>query len=167
LAYASSADMTARYDENVLKDLSSDDGTPAAQLATATAMTAALDDASGQIEAAVLVAQMYQVSDLTALTGNSLALLKQITCDIAMYRMLKRRPEKYGKELVEAKKYCDEYLEMLRQGKRVFNVAANIAAGLPTVDGPSARVYERLNLLPDRTRNYYPARGSRLPIGRQ
>ncbi len=167
MAYAASTDLTARYDANMVADLASDDGTPVADLAADAKVQAALDDASGQIDAAVTVARVYSTTNLAALTGNSLALLKRITCDLAMYYLMARRPEKYGKNLSEFYEKADAYLESLRKGNRVFAVEANLDAGLPTIDGPGASDYQRLNLLPDRTKNFYPARGSRLPIGRQ
>ncbi len=37
---------------------------------------------------------------------------------------------------------------------------------LPTVDGPTVSTYDRLRLIPDRTHNFYPNRGQRLPEGR-
>lgn len=166
MAYADSADLTARFDENVLKDLASDTGTPVTTLSTDVKITAALAGASGRINSALLVGTMYSVADLTALTGDDLAYLKDLTCELAMARLLKRRPEKYGDQYKAIIEMAEATLEMVRGGKNVFNIAANKKAGLPTIDGMSAVDYDRLNLIPDRIKNFYPSRTSRLPIGR-
>ena len=165
-AFADSDDMVARFDERTLKDLCSDTGVPETTLSTNAKMTAALDDATGQILSAVRVAGTYNVSDLTGLTGESLAYLKRITCEIAMANLILRRVEKYGKQSAEVRKSQKELLDMLKGGARVFEVDNNIAAGKPTIDGPTADDYQRLNMLPDRTKNFYPNRQQRLPIGR-
>ena len=80
MAYASVADLKKRFDVRTLGDLASDDGTQvaSANLPADENVLAALDDASGEIDSAVLVARRYTTSDLTALTGNSLAYLKRL-----------------------------------------------------------------------------------------
>lgn len=168
MAYATAADLTARYDSRMVADLASDSGNPVGNVSTDTNVQASLDDASGMVDSAVTVARVYLLTDLTALTGTDQSLLKRITCDLAIYYLMSRRPEKLGSsELKEQFEKADVFLEMLRKGARVFAVEGNLDAGLPTVDGPRASTYERLNLIPDRTRNFFPARGSRLPRGRQ
>jgi len=167
-AYATADDLTARYDERTIRDLLSDDGTPVTERLTAhTRLTSLLEAASGRVEAASLNAKMYTAVQLAALTGNSLGLLKDIVCDLTMIRLIMRRPEKFSSEQIkDMRESAEMYLEQLRKGERLFAIDANIDAGLPTIDGPTAVDYERLNLIPDRTRNYYPGRGRSLPIGR-
>jgi len=167
MAYAASTDLVARYDERTIQDLASDTGTPVDDLGNDAKVSAALDDASGRIDAALTVANLYAESDLTDLTGNSLALLKRITCELALIYLIERRPEKYcGSDLKDRKKEAEEFLDRLRKGERLFGIDALKEAGLPTVDGPTAVDYKELNLITSRTRNYYPNVKQRLPIGR-
>lgn len=167
MAYANSSDLIDRYDERTIKDLLSDTGEQIADLAENSKLLALLDASSGRVDAALLVANHYTTKELTELTGNSLALLKDIVCDIAMAKLLKRRPENLGRESIEAvTKEAEEYLDRLRNGNRLFDIPAHIEAGLPEVTGPTVADYDRLNLIPDRTKHFYPPRSRRLPIGR-
>lgn len=167
MVYADAEDLIARYDEQTVKDLLSDTGEPIADLGGDERLSALLESASGRVEAALLVAKHYNANDLEGLTGNSLALLKDIVCDLTMARLLRRRPEKFGGEAIaNVAKEAEDYLDRLRNGDRIFDVPARQEAGLPSIDGPTALDYERLNLIPDRTKNFYPVRGRRLPIGR-
>lgn len=168
MAYANALDLTSRFDERVIKDLLSDEGVPVESVAGNLKLDAALGDASGRIDAALLVAGQYSADDLDGLTGNSLALLKRIVCELAMSYLMGRRPEVFGGDRYEAlQKSAEDFLERLRRGERLFpSVADNITSGLPSVDGPSATEYQTLNLLPDRTKRFFPVRATRLPIGR-
>ncbi len=165
-AYADADDMIARFDERTMKQLCSDDNTPVANLSGDPKMAAALGDATGSINAALQVGNQYTPSDLASLTSESSDYLKRLTCEIALSYLIRRRPEKYGSASKEIRENADAILEQFRQGVRVFDLDANLGAGLPTVDGPSAVDYQRLNLIRDRTRNTYPHRKSSLPLGR-
>jgi len=170
MAYASSSDLSARFDVRIISDLASDDGTQITEdaLATNSKVVAALADASGRIDSALTVARIYSTADLAALTGNSLALLKRITCELAMAFLIGRRQEKFLDEAIaRVEQKSEEYLDRLRKGERLFGGSEEAKdAGLPSVDGPTAVDYSNLNLLPDRTHHYYPSRASRLPLGR-
>jgi len=170
MAYATSDDMLARYDANTLGDLCSaaDDGQPELDLASSPRMTAALQEAAGRIQAACFVSRLYSADDLAALTGPSLALLVGLNCQLAMAQLMLSRPEKFGGSdgIRSFRDDAESYLKMLKNGERLFDLAAQQDAGLPTIDGPTALDIQRLNLIPTRTRNYYPDRASGLPIGR-
>ncbi len=168
MAHATPADLTDRFDARTIADLASDTGEPVENLNTDAKVLAALDDASGRFEAAVLVSNLYSTTDLSGLTGNSLALKKRIVCDLAMVNLLRRRPERFGAEAIKAAEDSGEaYLEMLRKGQRLFDVDAAQDAGLPDIDGPTTIQYSTLNLIPDRTKNFYPFRATRLPTDRR
>ena len=172
MPYAVPTDLTTFFDAAVIDDLAGDDGQPAQDVTDPTTpggamVAAALSAASGQINAAVLNGAIYAVTDLAALTGDDLELLKEITCVLAMSKLIRRRPEKYGSD--GYKQFVDDsetYLDRLRKGERLFNLPNPIDAGLPIVDGPTIATVTRLNLITSRTRNYYPSPGQRLPIGR-
>ena len=84
-----------------------------------------------------------------------------------MSSLLRRRPGRYS-EIAESVKEYEEYLDRLRKGERIFGGAIeNRQDGLPDIDGPTIATYERLNLIPDRTHNFYSSRSSRLPIDRR
>lgn len=167
MARATSADMSERYDSRVLKDLASDDGTPVVDLSASTRLSAALEGATGQFEAAVRVGGIYSSDDLDNLSGSALALMKDIICELALLRLVGARVETLGKDTYEAvRKRAEDYLSALRNGERLFPLDAQVAAGRPSIDGPSSADYDKLNLLPDRVRRYYPQRAGRLPIGR-
>lgn len=172
---ATAADLAKRYDLEAIKDLASDTGTPVADITKDPNVLAALRGSSGRLQSAVFNAGNYDKDDLKLYDeddGRGLQLddfeyLKDIVCDLAMLRLLKRRPEKFGDDMLKSlRESTEETLELIRSGKNIFNLPLPISAGLPTVDGPTAVTYSRLNMIPDRTKNFYPNRSSRLPIGR-
>lgn len=166
MPYATPAEMELFYDVADLKDLCSDSGTPADSLTANPILLKLLLVGSGQVDAALSMGKMYTPAQLAALTGNSLALLQRITCQVAWahlcYRRLNQDPERYDKALEVSQKW----LSRLQKGENVFAIDVNIEAGLPTTDGPTVTDYDRLNLLPDRVKNFYPSRASRLPTNR-
>ena len=165
-AYATSTQLLERYDANEIADLASDEGQAVTRIAllTDSKVAASLSDASGEVEAALLVGGMYTTDQLEGLTGNAAAKLVRMTCDIAMCFLYERRPLYNVDNVAKFRELADKYLDRLRKGENVFNVAANIGAGTPSVDGPTTVGYESLNLVRDRVQNYYP--GRRLPNNR-
>lgn len=166
MSYATPSDLLTRKDARTIKALASDTGADIADPDTDPNLLQALEDASGEVDSAVLVAKIYSTAELATLTGNSLALLKRITCEVAMAFLFARRPKYDEDGYDKALERCNKWLDRLRKGERVFDLEPQQDAGLPSVDGPSAVDYSRMNLLVDRTKGYYPARGNRLPSGR-
>lgn len=165
MSYATPAQLLQRYDARTVGDLVSDDGNQvsAGDLLADANLQAALNDASGQIESALLQAERYSVADLTALVGsssNTKYVLIRLTCDIAFQQLVERRPwyevnESYKQRTEDA----DETLERLRKGERVFDLSPVKEAGLPVADTPTRASIEQLNLTVDAARRgYYPAR---------
>ena len=166
-AYADYDDMLAFADANTVADLLSDSGEPEPSPGSSDILTTLLQAASGQVEAACGVADIYSPDALAALTGNTQAQLKQLVCTLALVALVRRRPEKYGSEYWQAIRLeTEEYLDRLRKGDRLFDDPSKRAAGLPSIDGPDAVDYKHLNLLPSRTLNYFPSVAQRLPLGR-
>lgn len=167
MAYATLENLLDRFDQRTVAQLASDANAPAADLANNSRIAAALADGAGMINSAVMVAGLYTTEQLTTLTGDDAEFLTRLNCELAMGFLLGRRPEKYGDEGVQKLlDRAEQQLDLLRQGSRIFNIEAVKEAGQPTIDGPTAVTYDRLNMLPDRTNNFYPGRASRLPIGR-
>lgn len=163
MAYAAASDLINYKDARHLGDLCSDDGTRVASgsLSGDAKITAALDAASGEIEAALLQGKRYTAADLAALTGNSLAYLKKLTCDIAFWILWDRkpayRPDEHSRQ--QAMETCAESLKKLRTGEHIFNVTTVKDAGVPDLQAPSLVELERNNFLVDACRpRYFPAR---------
>lgn len=158
--YATGAQLLERYDARVLGDLVADDNTQvaAAALPANSIIVAALEDASGDIEAALFVGRRYSPADLSGLTGNSQKHLIRITCDIAVSYLLRRRVEQNPERAAAQAQLAESHLEMLRDGVNVFGLDPQMDAGKPTTTGPSTPDFTNLNLIRDRTRNYYPAK---------
>jgi phage gp36-like protein len=170
VAYASSSDLVARFDATIIGDLASDTGeaVPVDQLGNSSAVTVALDDSSGQVDAALVVGKQYVTTDLEGLEGTALALLKRIVCQLAMVYLMERRQENMGSDRLKSmKEAVEEYLDKLRSGDRIFGIDANLDASLPNLDGPSTLNHLNMNLLPSRVHNYYPNVAQRLPLTRK
>ena len=120
MSYATPAQMLERFDARVIGDLVSDSDSQvsAAELLTDPILQAMLDDASGDIEAALLVGGRYTVADLSGLTGNAQKHLVRICCEVAKAYLLRRRvsynPEKDKAEI----ELAEHHLERLRSGER-------------------------------------------------
>lgn len=157
MSYAIPSDLLARYDVNTVGDLVNDNNqrqTPT-QLATNVNLLTALSNAAGVINSAALFSERYTVAQLQALTGDDLAFLVGINCDIAMGRLALRRsndPAKFP-AYVEAM----ELLEHLRTGHNIFNVPG--IQGVTASEFPSFTTYSQVNLLRDACLNrYFPIR---------
>jgi len=158
MAYASSTDLTARYDERDIADLASDSGTPESDLANSAIVQAALDDASGDVDAALLKGGRYTATQLSGLTGNSLAKLKRITCEIAMHYLMERRPDFSPERAEQLEIRRKRHLERLRKGEDVFGLDPAIEAGAPSHQELTTADYQNLNFTRDHVQHYYPDR---------
>lgn len=160
MSYATPDDMIKRKSTKTLGQLCSDSGTAISEvgLATDDNLQAALDSASGAIDAALMQGGRYTSSQLTALTGNSLAYLVHICCEIAMAYLYARKPTYQVEDYKAALDLHDLYLERLRKGENVFNIAVVIDAGTPSSAQPSVSSIQEKQFLRDRVRNYYPHR---------
>jgi hypothetical protein len=167
VAYATPAQLLSRKAYTTVGDLISDDGASltSAQVLADTRVTDALTSASGAVEAAVLVAERYTPAQLATLTGNSQGYLIQLTCDIAMAYLYARKPNYSVEDFKNALALQDIHLDRLRKGENIFNLADNIDAGLPDVTIPTAEQVTHLQLIRDRTLDYYPARVNQLLPG--
>ncbi|GAB6165615.1 hypothetical protein JCM19992_16150 [Thermostilla marina] len=166
MAYATAADLAARYDERLLADLAGD-GEPAADWSQTPRISAALAGASGELRSAAAVGNRYTPEILEGLSGDDRAFLVDIVCLLALRRLASSRVATIGEETYrEIARRCDDLLDRLRRGERVFAADEVRRAETPDTGGLTAIEYDRLNLIPDRCRNYYPSRASRLPFGR-
>ncbi len=141
MSYATPDDLTARYPNRDLVQLTNEDPT-ATSINTAFAQQA-LDDASAEIDS-------YLESRFTLPLADPPAALARICCDIAMYRIQALRPLH---DLTDARKRYDDAIALLlrvAQGEVTLGLASD-AAEPPTapevdaVEGPS-RVFSRSSL---------------------
>ena len=159
--YVSASDLTARFDERDIQQLVIDDSSDGAtvDVTTNTRVTAALDDAEGEVIGALRKGGRYEAAQLAALTGVDLAYLKRIICDIAMVHLLRRRPT-FSPEIF--KTYDDirkRHIKDLQDGNSIITADEPAAAEAGTVsnEGPSVVEWDQLNLWRDRSR-YFPQR---------
>jgi phage gp36-like protein len=164
-SYATVADMIDRFDERSLRDLCSDTGTAETDLTTNTKMLRALMSASGDVDVACQVGQIYTPAKLAALEMPAKAVLIDIVCGLAVAKLATRRPMRQEvaavwKQSIDA---ANEYLDKFRNGQRVFPITENLEASVPSVEGPSTLDIPRQNLLTYRAHGFYPNPAGRLP----
>lgn len=159
-SYAAVSDLIKRYDVRDIADLASDtgDAVDTASLAADANILAALADASGDIDSALLAGNRYTTDDLEGLTGNSLAKLVRLTCDIAMAFLLGRRPAHDPERLKAFEERARLLLERLRKGENVFDLDPQKDAGTPDISFQTPSTVQANDLVRDRVRHYYPAR---------
>jgi hypothetical protein len=156
--YALPSDLLMYKDARTIGDLAGDLGvrvTPSAILTNPNVL-AALASSAGMINSAILIGNRYTILELQALTGDDFAFLVRINCDLAFGILIGRRgnsPEQ-DPDYKEAKML----LEMMRDGKAIFNVPGDVAVGTPAPTFPSFINYARLGLLRDRARPLFPRR---------
>ena len=157
--YVSVADWRQRYDEREIAQLVSDDGS-AVDLGDLDTNEVALDilqDAEGEVLAAIKTGGRYSDDDLAGLDDAGTAYLKRLICELATTFLNERRfdydPDKYAAR----EKRIRERLDDLRNGKNVFGLTAEIEAGKPVLAVPSLVQRSSQTLIRDRTGNYFPA----------
>lgn len=168
-AYVTAEEFIARFDKRIVGDLASVDGvrvTPAA-LESDERIITVLEDASGEVDAAVKVGNRYTADNLAGLTGNGLQYLKKIVSDIAFYLLIDRRllNRVTAEEADRRFTVYRAHLKDLRTGLQIFDVEAAKDAGLPLTDGPTTTQANNLNTMTSRVRGHlYPHR--MFPAGR-
>lgn len=173
MAYATGADLVKRYDVDLIGDLATDDreSLDRAAVPTHPHVVAALEDASGEIDVALMCGGKYTPQQLAAMNTNTVAgysrqHLIRVTCAIAMQLLFERRPG-LRPEMAEAiGKQSRAHVEALRRGDNVFGISENLDAGTIHVETISAVEVDDLNLLPDRMPRYFPGSAQRTPGAR-
>lgn len=137
MAYATGAELVVRYDARRIAQLVADDGQQVASgsVAAHAVVEALLEDATAAINSAVYVGKRYVAADLSSgLTASGGYLLKRLCCDLAFGYLVARRglaADEVGKL---APRYAEalQYLDLLRQGERIFDTAdgSHAEAGL-------------------------------------
>lgn len=128
MSYAVIADLTARYDSRTLAQQSNDTNSASA---STTNQQAALDDATAEINTAVLQGSIYTLDQLTALLLTGDTQLIRLCCDTAVKFLCSRRMDSLPASVTDRIKASEFMLESLRSGKRVLNVVINRQADVP------------------------------------
>ncbi len=160
-------DMIARFDARMLTRLCFDDDQAhhASELANSSILRAALDDASGELKAALTVAGMYDEKQLNSLTAESQALAKRIVCELAAAFLYSRRGGEARETVEQLRTGAETYLDRLRKGERLFSIVNSDVkeeAGRPELLEPTRVELENLNGITHRARTYFGGVGDRL-----
>jgi phage gp36-like protein len=142
--FATYTDLRDRFDERVIARYASDSGTPTniSGLATNRRVAAALLDATARITSACVKGNRYSRATLDTLAADSDkgALLRQMTCALAMAQLLAGRVSGVDEieEIVFGYKDALSNLDALQNGKLLFDLSGAIDASLPhSSDGPT------------------------------
>lgn len=165
-SYADGNDLIARYDVDLIGDLSTDQReTPDPSSVTSLPnVVTCLADASGEVDVALQAGGRYTPAQLESLTGNSQNKLKRICCDIAMSLLISRRVGDQYVELAEKlSKTSRAHLQSLQRGENVFGLPDFASASTIDVADISTHEIDRRNFLPSRMNNYFPTDSQRMP----
>lgn len=166
MAYATAAQMLERFDARMLGDLVDDTGSQVSSgdLLSDDNLAAALDDASGEIDAAIRASDRYTETELSSLSQTNKHLVR-LTCVLALRNLVNRRPhmvrldDKHEKMIERA----EQSLEDLRSGKNILDINTHDDAGNPDIDGPTTLELNQLYTTRRQTKRVYPT--SILPDG--
>lgn len=151
-AYATPADLTARYDIEVIAQLAPDDRTPISRADVSThpnVLKGGLS-VSGEVEAALRRAKLYSVDQLNNLEENSGEYFKTIVCCLWMAWLFKRRPGVNVKQAEDIKAEADAYMKRIATGEDILGINNDTShedAGLPSLEGPTVQQVESRNFL--------------------
>lgn len=143
MSYAVPSDLIARYDARRLGDLVNDTGVRvlSGALNSDPNIQAALDDASGLLDAAIQRGQRYSPVDIAtimaATTGgtlwNSRQLLIRLVCDLAYSLLTARRGYNSTDTAAQNPRYVEalRIIGQLETGEMIFCTQGALAAGVP------------------------------------
>jgi phage gp36-like protein len=167
MSRATGDDLVKRYDIDMVGDLATDEREHLDRddVPSHPRVVAAMEDADGEIEAALLAGGQYTVADLNGLSGNALSHYKRIACSIGMAFLFEARPG-FRPEVAEAiAKQSREHVQALRRGENVFGIPAVLSAGTLDYATVSVATIENRNTLPDRMPQFFPGANQRHPRG--
>lgn len=168
-AYATPADLINRYDVDMIGDLSTDERVAQSRsdIPTNSKVLTALEDASGEVEVALLAGGRYTADQLAGLSGHAASHLKQIVCGLAIAALHRRRPQAFERSYIEdLTRDAREAIRSLRRGDNVFGLDEHIAASVVDTGGPTAIDLQTRNDLTVRMGRYFPTSETRLPRDR-
>lgn len=159
-AYASGSDVLKYIDRRVLGDFLQDDGVrvEAVDLATDTNLAELLLAASGELESRAFKGERYSTTDLAALTGAGLSLLKQIVIYYAVgFAMWRRNMSAPKNQLLL---WAEERMDRLASGEAIFGLLGPAQAGHEENVDPVAGSTEDLNSIVNQASRFFGSRGT-------
>jgi hypothetical protein len=164
-ARATGAELVARYDIRLIGDFATDEGEPLdpAAVPTHPNVIVALEDATGEFEAAVLSGDRYTLAQLDSLAGNTRNHMVRIICSIAMCCLFDRRPEIESETTKAIRERADKFIKALNNGDNILGIAEIVEAGTIKDVHISAVEVDNRNLLPSRMNRYFPGTEQRTP----
>lgn len=169
-SYLTPAEFLKRTDARTVGQLCSDtEGvvvTPT-QLLTDPNLQAALDDAAGDLEAAAIMGQKYQIADLTLLAGTacvSRAKLFRVLRDMTIGYLLERRPDfsvSLPQGVEKSMERSASWIEQLAQGVRIFGFIESSQAGMIDQNILTAAEVTQRNGLVVQAERYFGIRADR------
>tara|TARA_R110002167_G_scaffold58432_2_gene165562 strand:+ start:6399 stop:6914 length:516 start_codon:yes stop_codon:yes gene_type:complete len=164
MAFATGDDLANRYDIDWIGDLATDNREHLARGAISThpVVLAALDGASGQVQAALIQGGQYSVVDLGSLTGINQAYLADLVCGLAIIRLWERRSEAIpaNSEAIQQKWWG--LIEKLEKGANIFDLPLQLDATIVDHTGPTAVQLQNRNDMTVRN-ELFPPPITRLP----
>lgn len=167
--YATAADMLIRYDYTTVGQLLTDGrgtSTPDISLILNPAqpegakLQTLLMRSSGLVESAAMMGGKYKPTDLQALIGNQLELLKSIVCDLTIFELYKRRPN-LDAPIPPAYREAQSWLSALEDGTTIFGLQENIDATHMQSQVETPCVVDQRNMWTRQAAPYFGRRGNR------
>jgi hypothetical protein len=163
----SGSDLAKRFDVRDIQELVVDDDIDASivDITTDTIVSEMLDDARGEVVAALRRSGRYNDADLEALSDENAAYLKRIVCEIAMLHLLRRRPRFSPGTLDAYEKIRAGHLKDLQDGNSILSPTdATELAGRVNMHAPTVGQWNTVNMAVDLcrrgNRGYFPERRS-------
>jgi hypothetical protein len=163
--WCSPSEFLDRYDANLVGELVRDDGSRATVAEMVgdppttdpdSKLVAALADASGLVEAALLTGGKYTREDLATLDGNGVGFLRRLVADLAIGHLLDRR----GPNAQNWPNYerATQVLERIRTGSAVLPLSEAVEAGQVLSEFMTESELDTLGLLSRRCRRVMGSR---------
>lgn len=178
MSYATPADLVARVDAQIVGDLITDDDPdtglrdrpPLETILASSIVQVCLDDASGDVLAALGKGKRYTPDQLSGMSGPAASKLKRIVCDIATSYLFDRRADPKNEEIAESyRKKAETHLKALKSGEDIFYLEdeSDVEASLMTTTGPTSIDLQNANRLDERmSRRHLISSSDRLPLDR-
>lgn len=157
----SGTELAIRFDIRDIRELVLDDGTDPdlVDVSTNTTLSTIIDDARGEVAAALRRGGRYDDAAIEALSDEKAAYVKRIICEIAMLHLLRRRPMFNPNQLEAYEKIRAGHLKDIQAGNSILDDAeAKQKAGHGAIHGPTTVEWQSLNMARDVARSYFPNR---------
>lgn len=166
-AYCTVGQFLNWFDQRVVGDLVMDDGSRNSSLTTNAVLLQILQEASGDVEAAVMLGNRYAVADLQALAANTNGgiFLAGIVAGLAFAKLLERRPDLEYKEPDRTKKARAAVIA-ISSGDAILPFQETQAAGEIEEDVETVTDVDNRTMVSWHTRRYLGRRTARYVLSK-